>query len=98
VYRYPDRGYEPIAAPWHIDNEPISITSVAQRATQCRDMDGEVCRVDEYVRPNPTHQLFLADQFTGSFKQNNQDFQSATSEGYWLVAFQQKKLFRKQAE
>jgi hypothetical protein len=61
-------------------------------------MDREVCRLDKYVRPNPTHQFLLADQLTWSFKQNNQDFQSATSEMYWLVAFEQEKLCREQAE
>src|SRR3981081_4389752 len=36
-----------IAAPRDIDNEPISITSVTQRAAQCRNMDGQVGRLDE---------------------------------------------------
>jgi len=94
VSRHLDRGDEAVAAPWNIYNESVAITPVAQHAAQCRDMDGEVCRLDKYVRPNPIHQLFLADQLTGSFKQNNQDFQSATSKVYWFVTFEQKKLRR----
>jgi hypothetical protein len=44
-----------IAAPRDIDNEPISITSVTQRAAQCRNMDSKVCRLHKCVRPNPSH-------------------------------------------
>jgi hypothetical protein len=40
-----------IAAPRDIDNEPISITSVTQRAAQCRNMDSKVCRLHKCVRP-----------------------------------------------
>jgi hypothetical protein len=40
----------------------------------------------------------LTDQLTWAFKQNNQDFQSTTSQGDWLAAFQEKKLCREQAK
>jgi hypothetical protein len=40
----------------------------------------------------------LADQLTGSFKQHNHDFQSATTEAPRLSAFEQKKLCREQAD
>ena len=66
------------------------ISSVAQRATQCGNVDGKIGRLDENIRPNASHQFLLADQLTWVFKQNNQDFQSTTSEGHWLVAVQQK--------
>jgi hypothetical protein len=61
-------------------------------------MDRKVGRLDKDVRPNPTHQLLLADQLTWSFKQHNQDFQSATAEAHRLVAFEEKKLCREQTE
>ena len=35
-----------VAAPTDIDNEPIPITSVTQRAAQCRNMDSEGGRLD----------------------------------------------------
>jgi hypothetical protein len=38
---------EVIAAPGDIDDEPIPITSVTQCAAQCRNMYGEVGRLDE---------------------------------------------------
>ena len=82
VSRYLDRGDEYIAAPRDIDNEPIPITSVTQRAAQCRNMDGQVGRLDKYVRPNPSHQFLLTDHLTWMLKQNNQDFQSTTSEAH----------------
>jgi hypothetical protein len=57
-----------IAAPRDIDNESIPIASVTQRAAQCRNMDGEVGRLDKHVRPNPSHQLLLGDQLPRPFK------------------------------
>jgi hypothetical protein len=42
-----DWGNKAIAAPRDIDNEPIPITSVAQPAAQCRNMDGKVGRLDK---------------------------------------------------
>jgi hypothetical protein len=41
----PDWRYKAIAAPRDIDNESIPITSVTQRAAQCRNMDGQVGRL-----------------------------------------------------
>jgi hypothetical protein len=35
-----------VAASTEIDDEPISITSVTQRAAQCRNMDSEGGRLD----------------------------------------------------
>jgi len=61
-------------------------------------MDRKVVGFDKKVRPNASHQFLLADQLTWAFKQNNQDFQSTTSDGHSLVAFQQKKLCREQAK
>ena len=62
----PDWRYKTIAAPRDIDNESTSIASVTQRAAQCRNMYGKVCRLDKYVGPNETHQFFLRDQLTCS--------------------------------
>jgi hypothetical protein len=93
-----DWGDEAVAASGDIYDEPVAIAPVAQRATQRGNMDRKVGRLDEYVGPNPTHQLFLADQLPWPFKQHDQDFQSAAPEAYWLVAFEQKKLCRAQAE
>ena len=87
-----------VAAPTDIDNESIPITSVTQCAAQCRNMDSEVGGLDKQVRPNPSHQLLLGDQLARSFQQDNEYMQSATPERHRLVAFQQKKLCRKQAE
>jgi hypothetical protein len=61
-------------------------------------MDGEVRRFDEDIGPNPSHQVLLADQLTATFKQSNQELQSATSDRHGLIAFKQKKLRRKQAK
>src|SRR5215475_14498153 len=61
-------------------------------------MDGEVGRLDKDIGPNPRHQVLLADQLTAALKQSNQDLQCATSKGHWLIAFQQKKLRRKQTK
>jgi hypothetical protein len=61
-------------------------------------LDGKIGRLDKDIRPNPGHQLLLTDQLTWAFEQNDQDFQSTTSEGRWPVAFQQNKLCREQAK
>ena len=61
-------------------------------------MDCEVGLLDEYIGPDASHQVLLADQLAVAFKQRNQDLQSATSEGHGLVALQQKKLRGKQAK
>src|SRR4029077_10166642 len=96
--RHLNRGDKDVAASGDIYNEPVAIAPITQRATQCGNMDRKVGRLDKDVRPNPTHQLLLADQLTGSFKQDNQDFQSATTEAPRLSAFEQKKLCREQAD
>jgi len=61
-------------------------------------MDGKVPGLDENIRPNPSYQFLLTDQFTWAFNQHNQDLQSATSKGHRIGAFQKKKLFRQQAK
>src|SRR5262245_20941731 len=61
-------------------------------------MDRKVALLDKYVGPNPIHQFLLADQLAWTFKQHVKDFQSTTSEGHWLVPFQQKKLCREEAK
>jgi hypothetical protein len=83
---------EAVASPGNIDDEPIPVSSVAQHATQRRNMDREIRRLDKYVRPNPAHQFLLADQLTWALEQHHQDLQSPAPDGHWLVAFQQKKL------
>ncbi|WP_246791277.1 hypothetical protein [Bradyrhizobium commune] len=50
------------------------------------------------IGPNPSHQVLLADELTAPLKQNGQDFQRPASDPYGLIAFQQKKLRRKQAK
>ena len=61
-------------------------------------MNREVGRLNENIGPNAGHQILLADQLSVAFKQNGQDFKSATSERHGLVAFQQKELRSKQAK
>src|ERR1700730_4749953 len=94
VTRRGDCANELVAPAGDINYEPISVSSVTQRATQCRNMDGQILRPNRDIGPNARHQILLADQLTRTLAQNNQDFQRATSERYWLVAFQQKKLCR----
>jgi hypothetical protein len=93
-----DRGDEFVSSPGNIDNEPVSVLSVSQRATQRRNVDAEIGRLDKNTRPNASHQFILADQFTWAFEQNNQDFQSPTSKGHSSETFQQKKLCWEQAK
>src|SRR5262249_12272052 len=94
--RYIDRSDEAVTSARDIDDEPIPVLSVAQHATQSGNMDREVGRFDEKIRPDLCHQFLLADQFAGAIKQDDQDFQSAASNWYWLVTLEQKKLGRKQ--
>ena len=93
-----DRGDELVAAPWDIDDEPISVPPVTQRAAQCRDLDGQIGMPDKDIGPDAIHQFLLADQITCALEQDDQDFQSTTSEGNRLVAVQQKKFRREQAK
>jgi hypothetical protein len=98
VARYFDWGNEALAASGDIYNEPVAIAPIAQRATQRGNMNSKIGRLDKYVGPNPAHQFVLADQLTCSLKQHNQDFQSATPKAHRLIAFEQKKMRREQAE
>jgi hypothetical protein len=98
VSRHIDRGDEAVAASGDVDDEPMPIPTITQRATQRRHMDREVARLDENIGPNASHQIMLADQLTASFKQSDQDFQSSASESYGLVALPQEKLRREQAK
>jgi hypothetical protein len=93
-----DWGDEAVALPGNIDDESVAVSSVAQRAAQCRNMDGKIGRLDKNTGPNASHQLLLTDKLTWSLKQNNQDLQSTASEGRGLLAFKQKKLRREQAK
>jgi hypothetical protein len=61
-------------------------------------MDRKVGGLDECVRPNPIHQVLLANQLSWSFQQHTQDLQSSTPDAYRPAQFEQKKLCRKQAE
>jgi hypothetical protein len=61
VFSYLHGGDEAVAAPGDIYNEPVAIAPITQRATQRGNMDRKVGRFDKDVRPNPTHQLLLAD-------------------------------------
>jgi hypothetical protein len=67
VHRYPNRGDEPVTAPMNIDDEPVPITSIAQRAAQSGHLHGEVPWLDKYIGPNPIHQFLLGDQLAWSF-------------------------------
>jgi hypothetical protein len=98
VSRHIDCGDEAVATSGDVDDEPMPVPAVTQRATQRRHMDREVGRLDKDIGPDPSHQVLLADQLTAAFKQGDQDLQRATSEAHGLVAFQQKKLRRKQAK
>ena len=93
-----DCADEAVASPRNIDDEPIAVSSIAQRATQCRNMNGKIGRLDKNIRPNASYQLLLTNQLTWSLKQDSEDFESTASEGRWLVAFKQKKLRREQAK
>jgi hypothetical protein len=93
-----DWGDEAVASPGNIDDEPIALSSVAQRTTQCGDMNGKIGRLDKNIGPDTSHQFLLTDQLAWSLKQDNQDFQSTASDGRWLVAFKQKKLCPEQAK
>jgi hypothetical protein len=93
-----DGGDEAVAAPRDVYDEPVAIAPIVQRAAQRGNMDCKVGRLDKYVGPNPIHQFLLADQLTWSFKQHGQDLQSATPQAHRLVAFEQEKLRRAQAE
>src|SRR4030095_15593156 len=73
-----DGGHEAVASPGNVDDEPVPVAAVAQPAAQRGNVDSEIGRFDEYVGPDAFHQLSLADQITGPFKQNDQDFQSTT--------------------
>src|SRR5215471_6335655 len=84
--RHIDGGDKAVATSGDVDDEPMPVPAVTQRATQRRHMDREVGRLDEDTGPNPSHQVLLADQLAAAFKQSDQDFQSATSEMHRLVA------------
>jgi len=93
-----DCANELVSSARNINDEPISVLSVAQRAAQSRNMDGQICRTDKDIWPNAVGQFLLADKLTCALNQSNQDFQCTTSQRHWLVAFQQQKLCRKQAK
>src|SRR5262249_6845478 len=95
VSRHINRGDEAVATPGDVDDEPMPVATIAQRATQCGHVDRQVGRFDKYIWPNPGHQVLLADQLTTAFKQSNQDLKSPTPERYGRVALPQKKLRRK---
>src|SRR5215510_1465864 len=96
--RYVDRGDEAVAASGDVDDEPMPVPAVTQRATQRRHMDREVGRLDKDIGPNPSHQILLADQLTAAFEQSDQDLQRTASKRHGLVAFQKKELCRKQTK
>src|SRR5215475_10140407 len=96
--RYLNWRDETVAAPGNIDNESISILPVAQHAAQSGHMDRKVSRHDENTRPDVCHQFLLTNDFTCAIKQNDQDLQSAASKRHRFVAFEQKKLRRKEAK
>src|SRR5262245_37979990 len=93
-----DFSNEAVASARNIDDESISVLSIAQCPAQSGKIDGKISRFDKDIRPNASHQLLLGDQFAGALEQSNQDFKGATSKLQRLVAFQQKKLRTDQAK
>jgi hypothetical protein len=89
---------EAVATPGDVDDELVPALPITQRATQGRHVNREICGLGKGIRPNLSHQVLLADQLAAAFKQSNQDLQSTTFKGNVLVAFQKKKLRRKQAK
>jgi hypothetical protein len=61
-------------------------------------MNGDVCGLNENIRPNASHQVLLTDQLTPAFKQSDQELQSPAPERYGLVTLEKKELRRKQAK
>jgi hypothetical protein len=86
--RHLNRGDEAVSSAGNVDNEPISVLSVAEHSTQSGDMDGKVRGLDENLRPNASHQFLLTDQLARAFKQDNQDLQRTTSNRHQLAGFQ----------
>src|SRR5262249_54076494 len=62
VSRHIDRGDEAVATSMNIDDEPTSVPTVTQRASQRRHVDREVGGVDEKFGPNASSQVLLADK------------------------------------
>src|SRR6516165_10836087 len=93
-----DCGDEPVAPPFDVDDEPIPILAVTQRATQSSHLSREVGGGDKMSRPNASSQVLLADKLASPFNQSNQDLQSTAPERHGLVTLQKKELRRKQAE
>src|SRR5215470_11886763 len=96
--RHIDGGDKAVATSGDVDDEPMSVPAVTQRATQRRHMDREIGRLDKDIGPNPGHQILLADQLTAAFKQGDEDFQGAASDRHGPLTFHKKELRRKQAK
>src|SRR6516165_9798388 len=80
VSRHIDRGNEAVATSGDVNDEPMPVAAIAQRATQCGHVDRQVGRLDKDIWPNPSHQVLLADQLAAAFEQSNQDLQSTAPE------------------
>src|SRR5215471_10412747 len=98
VSRHVDRGDEAVATSTDVNDEPTSVPTVAQRASQRRHVDREIGGVDEKLGPNASSQVLPADKLASPFKQSNQDLQGTASERHGLLALQQKKLRRQQTK
>src|SRR5258705_400557 len=66
-----DCANELVSTAGNIDDEPISVLPVAQRPTQCRNMDGQILRANMDIGPNAIHQFLFADQLRRTLEQSN---------------------------
>ena len=93
-----DRGDKAIAAPGDRRQVAIAAAAVAQRPPQPGDLDLEVAVLDEGVRPDPRHELALADQLAGALDQGDQDLQGAAAQTHRPAGLQQQPSRREQVK
>ena len=91
-----DRGDKAIAAPGNRRQVAIAAAAVAQRPPQPGDLDLEIAVLDEGVRPDPRHELALADQLAGALDQRDQDLQGAAAQTHRPAGLQQQPSRREQ--
>src|SRR5712664_2219380 len=74
-----DRRHETIALPRECGQIPGSGLTIAKCLAKGGDMDAEATLVDRDTRPDPRHQIVLADNLARLLDQNDQDIERAAA-------------------
>ena len=93
-----DGSNKAIASAGDVRDETPAGVAIAERASECSDVNADACFFDESIGPDASKELLLGDHMTRPFKERQQNVTRATAEAHGRVVFEEQTLPRDQAK